>query len=244
MARNVPVIIIPARVGSKRLPSKPLLKINGDPLILHVWRQAQEADIAPVYVATDSETVAKIILDAGGNALITRLDHASGSDRIFEALTCLDPDGQYGKIINLQGDQFGLSRNALNQAIALLDNPEVDIGTLAVRLTPTQVNDPNIVKVIAALESSRRARALYFTRAPAPWGEGPMLQHIGVYAFKRESLSRFSKLAPSPLEVRERLEQLRALEAGMRIDLALVDHSGLSVDTYKDIETLTFGLAD
>ncbi|NBT97001.1 MAG: 3-deoxy-manno-octulosonate cytidylyltransferase [Methylocystaceae bacterium] len=244
MARNAPVIIIPARLGSKRLPSKPLLKINGEPLILHVWRQAKEADIAPVFVATDSESVAKIILDAGGMALITRVDHASGSDRIFEALTRLDPEEQFGKIINLQGDQFGLTRHALSQAVGLLDQPGVDIGTLATRFTPTQVNDPNIVKVIAAVESSNRARALYFTRAPAPWGEGPMLQHIGVYAFKREILSRFSKLAPSPLELRERLEQLRALEAGMRIDLALVDHSGLSVDTSKDIDILTFGLAD
>lgn len=209
-----------------------------------MWRQAEEADIAPVFVATDSESVAKIILDAGGKALITRLDHASGSDRIFEALTRLDPEEHFGKIINLQGDQFGLSHNALSQALALLNKPEVDIGTLATRFTPTQVNDPNIVKVIAALESSDRARALYFTRAPAPWGEGPMLQHIGVYAFKREALSYFSKLAPSPLELRERLEQLRALEAGMRIDLALVDRSGLSVDTYKDVESLTFGLAN
>lgn len=244
MAHDAPVIIIPARLGSNRLPSKPLLEINGEPLILHVWRQAQEADIAPVYVATDSQIVAKIILDAGGNALITQSNHASGSDRIFEALTRLDPEGQFRKIINLQGDQFGLSRDALTQAIALLDRPDVDIGTLATRMSPAQVNDQNSVKVVAAMENSHRARALYFTRAPAPWGEGSMLQHIGVYAFKRESLMRFSKLSPSPLELREKLEQLRALEAGMRIDLALVDHSGLSVDTYEDIETLNFGLAD
>ncbi|MFM8859484.1 MAG: 3-deoxy-manno-octulosonate cytidylyltransferase [Methylocystis sp.] len=244
MAHDAPVIIIPARLGSNRLPSKPLLEINGEPLILHVWRQAQEADIAPVYVATDSQIVAKIILDAGGNALITQSNHASGSDRIFEALTRLDPEGQFRKIINLQGDQFGLSRDALTQAIALLDRPDVDIGTLATHMSPAQVIDPNSVKVVAAMENSHRARALYFTRAPAPWGEGSMLQHIGVYAFKRESLMRFSKLSPSPLELREKLEQLRALEAGMRIDLALVDHSGLSVDTYEDIETLNFGLVD
>jgi 3-deoxy-manno-octulosonate cytidylyltransferase (CMP-KDO synthetase) len=244
MARNAPIIIIPARLGSKRLPSKPLLKINGEALILHVWRQAQEADIAPVYVATDSETVANIILDKGGNALITRKDHASGSDRIFDALTSLDPQGQFDKIINLQGDQLGLSRHALTKALALLDNPVVDIGTLAATFTPSQANDPNIVKVIATLESSDRGRALYFTRGPAPWGKGPMLRHIGVYAFKRHSLSRFSTLAPSLLERREKLEQLRALEAGMRIDLALVDHSGLSVDTHKDIESLNLGLVD
>jgi 3-deoxy-manno-octulosonate cytidylyltransferase (CMP-KDO synthetase) len=231
------LVLIPARMASVRLPGKPLAEIAGLPMIVHVLRRAQAARVGPVLVATDSEAVLSCVEKAGGRAMMTRSDHASGSDRIFEALQIEDPDRRAGIIVNLQGDLPTLPPSALSAAIAALADPAVDIGTLAAEISrPQEREDPNVVKVIGTPVAKRRLRALYFTRATAPAGEGPLLHHIGVYAYRRPALERFVRLPPSPLERRERLEQLRALEAGMRIDVAILDTMPLGVDTREDLE--------
>jgi 3-deoxy-manno-octulosonate cytidylyltransferase (CMP-KDO synthetase) len=231
------LVLIPARMASVRLPGKPLAEIAGLPMIVQVLRRAQAARVGPVLVATDSEAVLACVEKAGGRAMMTRSDHASGSDRIFEALQIEDPDRHAGIIVNLQGDLPTLPPSALRAAIAALADPAVDIGTLAAEISrPEEREDPNVVKVIGTPVAERRLRALYFTRATAPAGEGPLLHHIGVYAYRRPALERFVRLPPSPLERRERLEQLRALEAGMRIDVAILDTAPLGVDTPEDLE--------
>ena len=235
-ARN-PVVLIPARLASTRLPDKPLAEIAGEPMIVHVWRRACEAAIGPVYVACPDAAIAEAIEAAGGEAVLTRADHPSGSDRIHEALGIIDPAGAHDAVINLQGDLPTLDPALPGRALALLDEPDVDIGTLAAPIVDqSEADDPNAVKaVISAGEGAGRGRALYFSRAPVPSGEGPLYHHIGLYAYRREALERFVGLAPAPLEKRERLEQLRALEAGMRIDVAFVDTVPLGVDTPADL---------
>ncbi len=195
-----PIIIIPARLAAHRLPGKPLADIGGAPMIVHVWRRAMEAAVAPVLVATDSDAIAEAIRAEGGKALLTRPDHVSGSDRIFEALEVVDGAGQFDVVVNLQGDLPLISPAFLKAVLVPLDDGAVDIATLAAPVTrPEERDDPNVVKIVGAMLSPTRLRALYFTRAPAPWGEGPHYHHLGVYAYRRAALERFVGLPHRPL---------------------------------------------
>ena len=231
------LIVIPARMASSRLPGKPLMDIAGEPMIVHVMRRAQAARLGEVVVATDSDVVAACVEKAGGRAVMTRADHVSGSDRIFEALDVADPQRRSTIIVNVQGDLPTLAPSDIAAAIAPLADAAVDIATLAAEITRAdERTDPNVVKLVGTPVGERRLRALYFTRAAAPAGEGPLYHHIGLYAFRRAALARFVALPPSPLEQREKLEQLRALEAGMRIDATIVDSVPLGVDTPADLE--------
>jgi 3-deoxy-manno-octulosonate cytidylyltransferase (CMP-KDO synthetase) len=231
------LILIPARMASTRLPGKPLADIAGEPMIVRVMHRAQAAGIGPVVVATDSEVIAACVEKSGGRAVMTRADHVCGSDRIFEALATADPQRSAGIVVNLQGDLPTLPASDLARVIEPLRDEAVDIGTLAAEIKRSHERiDPNVVKVIGTPVAHNRLRALYFTRATAPWGPGPLLHHIGVYAYRRGALARFVGLAPSALEQREKLEQLRALEAGMRIDVVIVDSVPLGVDTPEDLE--------
>jgi 3-deoxy-manno-octulosonate cytidylyltransferase (CMP-KDO synthetase) len=237
MADNDVLIVIPARMASTRLPGKPLADIAGEPMIVHVMRRAQEADLGAVVVATDSEAIFSCVEKAGGRAVMTRADHVSGSDRIFEALGSADPTGRCGIVVNVQGDLPTLRPADIGAAVAPLADPSVDIGTLAAEIGRVEERgNPNVVKVVGTPLTPTRLRALYFTRATAPAGDGPLYHHIGLYAFRRPALLRFVNLPPSPLERREQLEQLRALEAGMRIDVTIVDGVPLGVDTAEDLE--------
>jgi len=231
-----PIVLVPARMTSTRLPGKPLADIWGEPMIVHVWRRAMEADVGPVLVAADDARIVEAVTAVGGRATLTRPDHGSGSDRIFEALTAVDPDGRHDVIVNVQGDLPTIARQAVRAAVGPLADAAVDIATLATEIRRAEErDDPNVVKAVGSEVAPGRLRALYFTRCRAPWGEGPLLHHIGLYAYRRAALRRFVALPPSPLERRERLEQLRALEAGMRIDVALVDVAPLGVDTPEDL---------
>lgn len=231
------LIVIPARLQATRLPDKPLADICGQPMIVHVWRRAVEADCGPVLVATDAEQVRDAVIGAGGEAVMTRPDHPTGSDRVFEAVSIRDPDGRLGTIVNLQGDLPTLDPASLRACVAALAEGQADIGTVAAEIVRDEErSDPNVVKVIGSPLGARVMRALYFTRATAPYGNGPLYHHIGIYAYRREALARFVSLPPSPLELRERLEQLRALEAGLRINVGLVDTVPLGVDTPPDLE--------
>ena len=232
------LIIIPARLKATRLPDKPLADIAGEPMIVHVWRRAVEADCGPVLVATDSEDIRAAVASAGGEAVLTRPDHASGSDRIFEALTGYDPDGRIETVINLQGDLPTLDPRLVRTCRDALSG-DAGIATIAAEITRAEERDnPNVVKVVGTpvAGEDRILRALYFTRATAPYGDGPLYHHIGIYAYTRQALARFVALPPSPLELRERLEQLRALEDGTRIHVGLVDTVPLGVDTPADLE--------
>ncbi len=231
------LIVIPARLKATRLPDKPMALIGGEPMIVHVWRRAVEADCGPVVVATDAEAVRDAILAAGGQALMTAPGHASGSDRVFEAVSTLDPAGSLATVVNLQGDLPTLDPSLVRSCLDALRLEEADIGTIAAEITRAEERtDPNVVKMVGtAIAGSRSMRALYFTRATAPHGDGPLYHHIGIYAYRRAALERFVALPPSPLESRERLEQLRALEAGLTIHVALVDTVPLGVDTPADL---------
>jgi 3-deoxy-manno-octulosonate cytidylyltransferase (CMP-KDO synthetase) len=236
MAHRDVLILIPARMASTRLPGKPLADIAGAPMIVHVLRRAQAAAIGPVAVATDSPEIAACVEKAGGRAVMTRPDHACGSDRIFEALRSADPAGKAEIIVNLQGDLPTLRPADIVAALSPLADPSVDIATLAAEITDARErSNPNVVKVVGTPVAPGRLRALYFTRADAPAGEGPSYHHIGIYAYRRAALERFVRLPPSWLEQRERLEQLRALEAGMRIDVTVVDSVPLGVDSEADL---------
>jgi 3-deoxy-manno-octulosonate cytidylyltransferase (CMP-KDO synthetase) len=237
MAHRDVLILIPARMASRRLPGKPLVDIAGEPMIVHVMRRAEAAGIGPVAVATDSEVIAACVEKAGGRAVMTRADHGCGSDRIFEASQSVDPAGRAEIIVNLQGDLPTLAPADIAAALTPLADASVDIATLAAEITDARERaDPNVVKVVGSAVAPRRLRALYFTRADAPAGAGPSYHHIGIYAYRRAALERFVALPASPLEQRERLEQLRALEAGMRIDVTVVDTVPLGVDTEADLE--------
>ena len=232
------LVLIPARMAATRLPGKPLLDIAGLPMIVHVLRRATEAAIGRVAVATDSQEIADAVRAHGGEAVMTRADHPSGSDRIFEALTLLDPAGAVQTIVNVQGDLPTIPPGDIRAAVALLADASVDIGTLAAEIrTEEEHLSPNVVKLIGSPLDGQRLRSLYFTRATAPYGDGPRYHHIGLYAYRRSALQRFVGLPPSVLELREKLEQLRALEAGMRIDAAIVLSVPLGVDTPADLET-------
>ncbi|HTV35378.1 MAG TPA: 3-deoxy-manno-octulosonate cytidylyltransferase [Xanthobacteraceae bacterium] len=232
------LVLIPARMASSRLPGKPLADIAGEPMIVHVWRRAMEAKVGPVWVATDSAEIAAAVEKSGGRAVMTRSDHPSGTDRIHEVVAKIGPGGGADIVVNVQGDLPTLDPGNVADAVALLANPAVDIGTLAAEITKDRErDDPNVVKVVGSPVGPARLRALYFTRARAPFGDGALYHHIGLYAFRRAALDRFVALPPSPLEQREKLEQLRALEAGMRIDVAIVAAVPLGVDTPEDLET-------
>lgn len=229
------LVLIPARMASTRLPGKPLADIAGRPMIVHVARRAAESGLGRVVVATDSSEVADAVRRAGFEATMTRADHQSGSDRIFEALGGVDPAGNIETVVNVQGDLPTIDPADIRAALRPLDDPAVAIATLAVEIVrDEEKTNPNVVKVVGSPAGSRM-RALYFTRATAPWGEGPLWHHVGLYAYRRAALERFVALPPSPLEKRERLEQLRALEAGMRIDAEIVDAVPLGVDTPEDL---------
>jgi 3-deoxy-manno-octulosonate cytidylyltransferase (CMP-KDO synthetase) len=231
------LILIPARMASTRLPGKPLAEIAGKPMIVHVAERAAESGLGRVVVATDTESVAAAVRAHGHEAVMTRIDHESGSDRIFEALTKLDPRAEVEVVINVQGDLPTVEPATIAAALSPLENPSVDIGTLGVEITREEERtNQNVVKIVGAEISPSLLRALYFTRATAPWGPGVHFHHIGLYAYRRDALARFVKMPPSPLEKREKLEQLRALEAGMRIDVAIVDSVPLGVDTPEDLE--------
>jgi 3-deoxy-manno-octulosonate cytidylyltransferase (CMP-KDO synthetase) len=230
------LIVIPARLKATRLPDKPLADIAGEPMIVHVWRRAAEAKCGPVVVVADDEAICEAVRLAGGEALITRPDHMSGSDRIFEAVARIDPEAEIETIVNLQGDLPTLDPRLVRACLGALDDSAAEIGTIAATITRVEERtDPNVVKVVGSLLGPRILRALYFTRATAPYGDGPLYHHIGIYAYRRAALARFVSLPPSPLETREKLEQLRALEAGMRIHVALVDTVPLGVDTPADL---------
>jgi 3-deoxy-manno-octulosonate cytidylyltransferase (CMP-KDO synthetase) len=238
MTETRTLVLIPARMAATRLPGKPLLDIAGLPMIVHVLRRAEAARIGRVAVATDSAEISAAVKAHGGEVVMTRTDHASGSDRIFEALTRLDPDSAIEMVINLQGDFPTISTDNIRAVLTPLVDPEVDVATLAAEIhTEEESTNPNVVKVIGSPLTNLRLRAMYFTRATAPWGEGPRYHHIGLYAYRRQALARFVGLPVSPLEAREKLEQLRALEAGMRIDVTLVDTVPRGVDTPADLET-------
>ncbi|WP_376702069.1 3-deoxy-manno-octulosonate cytidylyltransferase [Mesorhizobium sp. ISC25] len=231
------LILIPARMASTRLPGKPLADIAGTPMIVHVARRAAEAGLGRVVVATDTQGVAEAVRAHDFEAVMTRSDHETGSDRIFEALTILDPGKTVETIVNVQGDLPTIDPRVIGAALKPFDNAAVDIATLCVEIVrDEEKTNPNVVKLVGSPLSATRLRALYFTRATAPWGAGPLYHHIGLYAYRRAALERFVALKPSPLERRERLEQLRALEAGMRIDAEIVQSVPLGVDTPDDLE--------
>jgi 3-deoxy-manno-octulosonate cytidylyltransferase (CMP-KDO synthetase) len=231
------LVLIPARMAAARLPGKPLLEMAGLPMIVHVLRRAEAAGIGRVAVATDTAEIAAAVTAHGGQAVMTRADHPSGSDRIFEALGALDPAGEAEVVVNLQGDFPTISPDNIRDVLTPLADPEVDIATLAAEIhTEEEALNPNVVKAIGSPIGGRRLRALYFTRATAPHGDGPRYHHIGLYAYRRAALERFVSLPPSPLERQEKLEQLRALEAGMRIDITIVDTVPRGVDTPADLE--------
>jgi 3-deoxy-manno-octulosonate cytidylyltransferase (CMP-KDO synthetase) len=232
------LVVIPARMHSTRLPGKPLADIGGVPMIVHVWRQAMAAQMGRVVVATDSPDIVAAMRQAGGEAVMTRPDHASGSDRVFEAVNHVDPDGDFDIILNLQGDLPTLEPCLAVDCVAPLRDKGPDIATIAAEIRDeSERTNPNVVKVVGTpTPVPGRLRALLFTRATAPYGEGPLYHHIGIYAFRRSALERFVSLRPSALEKREKLEQLRALENGMRIDVTLVDTVPLGVDTPADLE--------
>jgi 3-deoxy-manno-octulosonate cytidylyltransferase (CMP-KDO synthetase) len=235
-----PIVMIPARLAAARLPNKPLAEIAGTPMIIHVWRRAVGADVGPVVVACGDRAIAEVIESAGGRAVMTNPELPTGSDRIHAALATLDPERRHDAVINVQGDMPMLDPAAIGVALAALADPETDIATLAAEISdPAALQDASVNKVVAGFaDPARPARALYFSKAIVPWGEGPHYEHIGLYAYRRDALDRFVGLPRGVLEQRERLEQLRALEAGMRISVSLIDPArlGVQVDTAADLE--------
>ena len=238
MSNLKPIVLIPARMASMRLPGKPLANIAGLPMIVQVLKRAEEAAIGPVVVACAEREIKAAVEAAGGRAVLTDPNHPSGSDRIFEALQACDPNGEYDAIVNLQGDLPVLDPDVVRAAMKPLDDAEVDIATLVAEIThEEEKTNPNVVKAVVGFEDGNSVgRALYFSRATVPHGDGPLYHHIGIYAYRRSALERFVRLRPGVLEQREKLEQLRALENGMRIDAVRVDTVPFGVDTPADLE--------
>lgn len=233
-------IIIPARLASTRLPNKPLLLINGKPMILHVWEQAVAAEIGEVIVATDSDQIKQVISEAGGNCELTRSNHQSGTDRIYEALENFDQDKNINFIINLQGDLPQINRECLSSVVNLLSDEAAEVSTLVCEMTDhDEINSKSIVKAIADINPNTKiGRAINFTRTPEASINGNYLHHIGLYAYTRSALEKFVHLAPSTREIDQKLEQLRALDNQMRIDIQLIDFLPLGVDTPEDLEKM------
>jgi len=232
-----PILLIPARLAATRLPAKPLADIAGVPMIVRVVRQAMAAELGPVVVAAGDREIVSVVEAAGGNAVLTDPALPSGSDRIHAALQALDPDGRHDVAVNLQGDLPALEPAQIRAVVSALEESGADIATLAAEIIdPAEHDNPNVVKAVVAWgPGGRLGRALYFTRATAPTGDGPLFHHVGIYAYRCAALARFVGLPPSPLEKREKLEQLRALEANMSIAVARVDSVPLSVDTEADL---------
>lgn len=231
-----PIVMIPSRLAATRLPGKPLLDIAGVPMIVQVLRRAAEAEAGPVVVATSDAEIARAVEAAGGRAQLTRPDHESGSDRIAEALNAIDPEGKYDAVVNVQGDLPILEPSTIRATLDLLRDPDVDIATPVAVAAADERENPNVVKAVFEPSGPKRGRALYFTRLPAPSGDGPLFHHIGLYAYRRAALSAFVAAPQSALEKRERLEQLRALGLGLRIEVAVVDTVPLGVDTPVELE--------
>ena len=233
-----PLILIPARMASTRLPGKPLADIHGVPMIVQVWRRATEAKAGRVAVAAAEREIVDAVVQAGGEAVLTDPNHPSGSDRIYEASLRLDANRSHDVVVNVQGDLPTLDPALIRAVVGALRHSGTDMSTLAAQIRdPSERTNTNVVKAVVALpEGAREGRALYFTRATAPSGDGPLYHHIGIYAYRREALDRFVKMPPSPLEKREKLEQLRALENGMTIAVRIVDTMPLGVDTPEDLE--------
>jgi 3-deoxy-manno-octulosonate cytidylyltransferase (CMP-KDO synthetase) len=231
-----PIVLIPARMAATRLPGKPMIDIAGEPMIVHVWRRAMEASIGPVVVTAPDQEIIDAIRAVGGQAQLTGFHHESGSDRIAEALAAIDPDGKYDAVINLQGDLPVLDPETVRAPFRLLSNPSVDIATPVAIAAEDERTNPNVVKAVFEPIDERHGRALYFTRTPAPSGNGPLYHHIGLYAYRRTALDSFIAASPSYLEKRERLEQLRALSLGLHVQVAVVDTVPLGVDTQDDLE--------
>ena len=233
-----PIIVIPARMASTRLPGKPMAEINGKPMILHMLERGREAGIGPVAVACGDLAIADAVRAAGGRAVLTDPALPSGSDRVHAALAELDPDGAYGVVVNLQGDFPTLDSAGLRLVVTPLADPDVDIGTLVVPIRDdVEAATASFVKAACAFKEGQTiARALYFSRQAIPWGNGPRWHHVGIYAYRRAVLDRYVALPPSPLEQREQLEQLRALEDGMRIACVRMEHGPFGVDTAEDLE--------
>ena len=237
MAKNdAKIIIIPARLAASRLPGKPLVEIGGKAMIQHVWEHAMAANLAPVYVATDDRAIADVIISAGGKAVMTRTDHPSGSDRVFEAIETIDPDRRFTQILNLQGDLPDLSAEIPYLLGATLDRGETDLATLVTPLCAADAARPQVVKAVVSWQDADFGTALYFSRAAIPTGTTDLFHHIGVYAWRRDALARFVALPPSPLEQAEKLEQLRALEAGMTIAIGKINTAPGGIDTAEDLE--------
>jgi 3-deoxy-manno-octulosonate cytidylyltransferase (CMP-KDO synthetase) len=241
-----PIIVIPARLKATRLPNKPLADIHGLPMIVHVWKRAMEAGIGPVVVAAAETEIAEAVRAAGGQAVLTDPDLPSGSDRVWAALNAVDPQGAHDVVVNLQGDLPAIDPQVIAAVLKPLAEPQVDIATLVAAIrSEEERQNPNVVKAALAFAPGQDVgRALYFSRVPVPWGEGPHWHHIGIYAYRRAALTRFVDLPVGLLEAREKLEQLRALENGMRIDAALVDTVPDGVDTPADLERARALLAD
>ncbi len=231
------LVVIPSRLAATRLPNKPLADIHGTPMIVHVWRRATEAGIGPVVVACGDRAILEAVEAAGGTAVLTRPDHPSGSDRVWEAVQAVDPEGRHDIIVNVQGDMPTLDGGFIRRALDPFADPAVDITTLVCEIAdPSERERPSVVKAVVAWREPGIGRALYFSRAAIPTGPGPLYHHLGLYAYRRSALERFVGLPPAPLEKRESLEQLRALEAGLRIDVVEIATVPLNLDTPEDLE--------
>ena len=242
--KHAKIIIIPARMTASRLPNKPLADIAGKPMIQHVWERAVAADLAPVYVATDDRSIANVIELAGGKAVLTRADHHSGSDRVFEAVEKIDPQQQCQHILNLQGDLPDMPTEIPHRLAAILDNNDCDLATLVTKASAEEAEKPQVVKAVVSWKSNGFGDAIYFSRASIPTGTSDKYHHIGVYGWHRSALSQFVNLPPSPIELAEKLEQLRALEARMRITVAEIESAPCGVDTAEDLRAARQRLAN
>ncbi|MCU4160329.1 3-deoxy-manno-octulosonate cytidylyltransferase [Acidiphilium sp. AL] len=230
--------MIPARLGSTRLPGKPLADIGGVPMIVHVLKRAEHAALGPVAVACAESAIAEAVTAAGGRAVLTDPDLPSGSDRIHAALAAIDQGGRHDVVVNLQGDLPGIEPETLRTLLAVLDDPRFDIATLVAPIaSEAEAEAPSVVKAACGFGNGAPvAPVLYFSRNRIPSGVGALWHHVGVYAYRRAALERFVNAPPSPLEQREKLEQLRALEAGMRIGAARIARAPFGVDTPEDLE--------
>jgi 3-deoxy-manno-octulosonate cytidylyltransferase (CMP-KDO synthetase) len=233
---NKKIIIIPARLAASRLPGKPLAEIDGKPMIQLVWERAIAADIAPVYVATDNRDIANVITSLGGEAIMTRTDHPSGSDRVFEAVETIDPDKNISQILNLQGDLPDLSPDIPHLLGVILDKGDTDLATLVTPANQYEASLTQVVKAVVSWQDETFGKAIYFSRAAVPTGTSALWHHIGVYGWRRDALARFVSQPPSMLELAEKLEQLRALELGMTITVGKIATAPRGIDTAEDLD--------
>lgn len=233
MIKSDTVVIIPARLASTRLPNKPLLDIVGKPMIIRIAEQAQRSQVGEVVIACGDQEIFDLVEKYNLKAIMTDPNLPSGSDRVYAAYKHLDLKHKY--IINLQGDLPTVSPELISKISSDLISSDADIATAAAKIKDEKEKaDPNVVKAVIGFND----KALYFTRSACPWGEGEMFHHIGIYGYKKDALEKFIKFPPSPLEKRERLEQLRALENGLTINVSITDNIPLGVDTPEDLEVV------